>query len=354
MCGPYVVDQQHVACLPGLTSGVVLVGGVDELDDVLADRGTVSEAGVERQPVLAVDVHQVLAHLGGQRPLVEERDLVEPAAPAGERVPHDGVAALPRAQGPVGLPGEVDGVVAAVALDGGVVLGTERLGQGGADLVVVTAREQPALALEPLGQRGGQRLEHPLGVGHRGRPALAGRAQAGEQHQAGELQPVAQLVVHAHRLIGRPGGGGVQPWPADLPGSERLPVLHRVAAQSPEDGTDLLRRPQSQAPDEQCAVLRDLAAQRLAVLGRPGGRVTGGVDTQDRGLAGVQIRFRQGCQERGRHRDSFRLPLTRGEAAQGVGSAQGVRSAHVGEGEASSSAASRTACAAASGRVRGK
>ena len=70
-------------------------------------------------PSLAVDVHQVLAHLRVQGPLVEEGDLVEPAALPGDRVPHDGAAALPGAQPAVGLPLELDRVGAAVALDGG-------------------------------------------------------------------------------------------------------------------------------------------------------------------------------------------------------------------------------------------
>ena len=69
-----------------------------------ADRITVAEAGIERQPVGAVDVHQVLAHLRGHRPLVEERDLVEPAALAGHRMTDDGAAALPGAQPTIGLP----------------------------------------------------------------------------------------------------------------------------------------------------------------------------------------------------------------------------------------------------------
>ena len=55
-------------------------------DDVVADRVAVAEAGGERQAVRAVDVHQVVADVRVHRPLVEERDLVEPAAQPGPRV----------------------------------------------------------------------------------------------------------------------------------------------------------------------------------------------------------------------------------------------------------------------------
>src|SRR5207247_3856032 len=78
--------------------------------------------------VRAVDVHEVLAYLGRQRPLVQECDLVEPAAPAGDRVAHDGVAALPRAQATAIPPLEVDRVGATVALDRSE---ERRVGKGG-------------------------------------------------------------------------------------------------------------------------------------------------------------------------------------------------------------------------------
>src|SRR5205823_8892192 len=57
-----------------------------------------------RDEHFAVDVHEIFAHLRVYRPLVEECDLVEPAALAGERVTHDGAAALPGAQSALGLP----------------------------------------------------------------------------------------------------------------------------------------------------------------------------------------------------------------------------------------------------------
>src|SRR3712207_3149848 len=105
-----VVDQQQVAVLPGVARGVGLVDLVDDLHDVLADRVAVAEPRVERQPVLAVHVHQVLAHLLGQRPLVEEGNLVEPAPLPGHGVADDGAAPLPGAQATIGLPLELDPV----------------------------------------------------------------------------------------------------------------------------------------------------------------------------------------------------------------------------------------------------
>ena len=97
-----------------------------QLHDVLADRVAAPEAGGERQPIGAVGVDEELAHLGVERPLVEEGDLVEPAAPTGDRVPHHRAAALPGAQPSIGLPLELDGIGAAVALDRATVLGAER------------------------------------------------------------------------------------------------------------------------------------------------------------------------------------------------------------------------------------
>src|SRR5918997_5363787 len=125
--GADVVDEHQVTSLPRLACGVGLVDLVEHLYDVLADWVAVAEAGVERQPVGAVDVHQEFADLGVQRQLVEECDLVEPAALAGDRVTHHGAAALPGAESTVGLPLELDRVGAAVALDGATILGPERL-----------------------------------------------------------------------------------------------------------------------------------------------------------------------------------------------------------------------------------
>ena len=160
MGGAEVVDEHQVARLPRLADRVRVVDRVDQLDDVLPDLLAVPEAGVERQPVLAVEVEQVLAHLGIHRPLAEERDLVEPAAPARHRVAHHGAAALPGAQSAVRLPFELDCVGAAVALHGVTVVGAERLSDRRADLVVVVAGEQPPVSLEPFDEVGGQIVEH--------------------------------------------------------------------------------------------------------------------------------------------------------------------------------------------------
>ena len=183
--GPDVVHQQEVAGLPGLAHGVGFVGLVEQLHDVLADRVAVAEPGGERQPVLAVEVHQVLAHLGVDRPLVEERDLVEPAALPGDRVAHHRAAALPGPQGAVGLPLELGRVGPAVPLDLAAVGSAERLLNRCPEVLVVVADEHPALPLEPLDQVGGQRAEHGRRVGHRGRPA-AGRRR---RRQANSIRP---------------------------------------------------------------------------------------------------------------------------------------------------------------------
>src|SRR5262249_6256392 len=104
-----------------------------------ADHVAVAEAGIERHSVLAVDVHEVLAHLCFYRPLVEECDLVEPAALAGERVMYNGAAALPGAQCTVGLPLELDRVGAAVPLDAGTVAGAECFSDRRSKVVIVVA-----------------------------------------------------------------------------------------------------------------------------------------------------------------------------------------------------------------------
>ncbi|CAK7282745.1 hypothetical protein SGPA1_20720 [Streptomyces misionensis JCM 4497] len=321
--GADVVHEQQIPGLPGLAPGVRLVGGVEQLDHLLADRASVAVTGVERQPVRAVLVHQVLAHLGGQCPLVEERDLVEPAAPARDRVPYDGAAALRGVQRAVRPPGELDGVLPAVALDLGPVLGAERLGQGRPDLVVVAAGQQPALALEPLGERGGQRLQHPRGVGHRRRPALLGRGRAGEHHQAGHVQGVTQLVVHAHRLVGRPGSGGVQAPAEVLAGRERLALRHEFTGEPAEDGAGAVRVAQSETTHEQRPVLGDHGAQRLAVLGRPGRGVRRGVDAQQRGSVRPQLHIERRGQGRERHLGFLSVARLEGPAGSGRGQGHG-------------------------------
>src|SRR6266581_3160467 len=128
---------------------------VDRLDDIRADRIAVAKAGIERQPVLAVDVHEVLADLRVHRPLVQEGDLIEPAALAGKRVTYDGAAALPGAQPTIGLPLELDRVRTAVTLDGATVVGTECFSDRRPNFVVVVADEQPALPLKAFDQLAG-------------------------------------------------------------------------------------------------------------------------------------------------------------------------------------------------------
>src|SRR5439155_25280021 len=136
------------AGLPPLAYGVCLVHVVDRLDDIRADPIAVPEACIERQPVLAVDLHEVLAQVRGQRPLVQECDLVEPAPPAGARVTHDSPAALPGAQAAAGPPLERDRIRPAITLDGATVVGSECFSDRRSDFVVVVADQQPAHPLE--------------------------------------------------------------------------------------------------------------------------------------------------------------------------------------------------------------
>src|SRR5207249_2574530 len=102
------------------------------------------------------------------RPLVEECDLVEPAALVGERMTYDGTAALPGAQCTVGSPLERDRVGTAVTLDRATVVGAECVSDRRPDFVVVVADEQPAHVLKALDQLGGQRAKYARRVGHRG------------------------------------------------------------------------------------------------------------------------------------------------------------------------------------------
>ena len=125
MRGADIVDEHQVAGLQRLTCSVGLVDLVDHLHDVLADRIAVAEVGVERQPVGAVDLYQVLAHFGVYRPLVEKGNLVEPAALAGDRVMHNGAAVLPGAQSTIGLPLELDRVGMAIGFDGATVMNAD-------------------------------------------------------------------------------------------------------------------------------------------------------------------------------------------------------------------------------------
>src|SRR5439155_7164661 len=209
MRGADVVHEHQVAGLPRLPYGVCLMDLVDHFYHTRADRGAVTEAGIEWQSVLTVDVHEVLANLRLDRPLAEEGDLVEPAPLAGERVSHDGAAALPGAQCAVGSPLEPDRVGTTVALDGGAVVGPERSGDRRPDVVVVVPDQEPAHPLETLDQLGGERVKHGRRVSHRGSTPGRWRDEAGKQHEAGELERVTELVVHAHGLVGWPIRGGV-------------------------------------------------------------------------------------------------------------------------------------------------
>src|SRR5206468_8781348 len=133
-----------VPSLPLLACGVCVVDLVDHLDDVRADGVAVAKASIERPPIFAADVHEVLANLRFHPPLVEECDLVEPALLPGERVMHDGAAALPGAQRTIGLPLEPDRIVTAITLDGATVVRAESFSDRRPNLVVVVADEQPA------------------------------------------------------------------------------------------------------------------------------------------------------------------------------------------------------------------
>src|SRR5437870_6330305 len=148
--GADVVHKHQVPTLPPLACGVYLVSLVDQLHDVRADRVAVAEARIERQLVLAVDVHEVLAHLRVYRPLVEECDLVEPAPLPSARVMDDGAAALPGAQSTAGLPLELNRVRTAVTLDVALVGGSECFLDRGPYFVVVVTDEAPAHPFKPF------------------------------------------------------------------------------------------------------------------------------------------------------------------------------------------------------------
>ena len=291
--GADVVDEQQVAGLPRHAGGVRLVDLVDQLDDVRADRVAVAEAGVERQPVSAVLVHQELVHLGRHRPLVEEGDLVEPAAVTRERVLHDGWATLPGAQPAVGLPLELDGVGLAVPLDLAAVVAAEGLGDRRPDLVVVAAGEQPPLALEAGHQCGRQGAEHCRSVGHTDRTTDGGLGDAGEHHQARELERVAQLVVHAHRLVRRPRCGCVDAGGARLPWRERLDLGDQRCGELVGDGSEPGRVVQPEASDQHRTVLGGERADP-AVLARPARGVAGDVGHDRRRRAGLGVHVEGG------------------------------------------------------------
>src|SRR5439155_24448525 len=113
-----------------------------------------------------------------------------PAPLAGERVSHDGAAALPGAQSAVGLPLEPDRVGATVTLDGVTVVGPESFGNRRPDIVAVIADQEPTKPFKAFDQLGGQRVENGRGVGHWGSAPDLWRGEACEQHEAGELKRV--------------------------------------------------------------------------------------------------------------------------------------------------------------------
>src|SRR3989440_8511327 len=154
--GADVVHQEQVPALPGLACGIFLIDLIDHLYDLRADWVAVAKARVEGQPVLAVEVHEVLAHFRVHSPLVQECDLVEPASLAAARVKHDGAAALPSAQPAVRLPLELDRIRTAVPLDGATVVGAEGFSDGRADVLVVVTDQEPAQSLEALDQLAGE------------------------------------------------------------------------------------------------------------------------------------------------------------------------------------------------------
>src|SRR5213592_4100047 len=174
--GADVVHQHQVTTLPPLACGVFLVHLIDQLYDIRADRVAVAKARIERQPVLAVDVDEVLAQLRLHRPLVQECELVEPASPAGARMTHDGAAALLGAQPSVGLPLELDRVRTAVTLDSATVVGAECFSDGRSDVLVVIADQEPAV---PLTTRS-TRLQS-SGAGARRPPSRSSDCQAAER-----------------------------------------------------------------------------------------------------------------------------------------------------------------------------
>src|SRR5437899_1927635 len=178
-----VVHNQQIAMLPRRARAVGFVHVVDRLDDFCADRFAIAKAGIKWQPVLTVELDEVLAHLRVYGPLIEECDLIEPALLTGERVLHDGAAALPGAQRTVALPLELNRVGTTVTLDRLAVVGAEGFRDGCADIVVVVADEQPALSLKTVDEVGGQRIEDGWRVGHWCRTPIRRRNQTREQHE---------------------------------------------------------------------------------------------------------------------------------------------------------------------------
>ena len=259
-----VVHDKQVAGLPRLTYAVGLVRLVDHVDDVGADRVAVAEARVEGLGVRAVDVDEVLAYVGRQRPLVQECDLVEPAAPPGQGMPHDGVAALPRAQATAIPPLEVDRVGATVALHGAAVVRAEYVGDGRADIVVVVANQKPALPFEALDQVSRERAQDGRAVRERGGAAHRRRHETGKEHEAWDLIRVTQLVMHAHRLVGRPFRRGVDAGRIPGSGRKRFRLRHQ-RPELPKHRLGLGRISQLETPYPHRALLGDDRTDRVAI-----------------------------------------------------------------------------------------
>ena len=177
----------------------------------------------------------------------------------------------------------------------------------------------------------GQRVEHGRRIGHRGGSAAGGGVEAGEQHQAGDLEPVAQLVVHAHRLVRRPRRGGVHP--VAKPAGERTPPS-RSSGWWPAAGKLRWSRrghaARGHGPKPRRAPPRRRATRPGAR--RPKRRVAGGFGPQDRGLSGCSS-----------------ISSSDARGSEDICSLQ-----FDGHGNANVTADCRTACPVSAGRVRGK
>ena len=101
-------------------------------------------------------------------------------------------------------------------------------------------------------------------------------------------------MVHAHRLVRRPLRRGVHALGVGLPLRERLSLDHQAAGGQPvEHRSDLGRVAQPETADQDRTVLGDDGAQGVAVHGRPARAVAGGIGSQHRDPAGVQIHVQQ-------------------------------------------------------------
>src|SRR6266513_1240991 len=106
---------------------------------------------------------------------------------------YHGAATLPGAQSAVGSPFELDRVGTAVTLDGATLVGPKCFGNRRADFVVVAADEQPTHSLEALDQLGGQLAKYRRRVRHGRCARVSRRNETREQHQAGNVERVAEF-----------------------------------------------------------------------------------------------------------------------------------------------------------------